>query len=792
MSGLHLLDFVGPRLGGRRARRGTHLHGAKEFGEEAGYQLSLLQPSAGVATLAPRSWSWVGRGAKYEVHEQASEATGSASASRALPVEALALLDVGDAPAMTAFFRPEGIALIGATADESKLGFGVVRNLLEGGYPGSVHLVGTKEGTLFSRPMYASVTEVPDPVDLAVILIPAPAVPPVLDACGRRGIRAVVISSGGFREVGTEGAALERQCLEIAARYRMRLLGPNCIGTIDTHVPLDTTFLPPPPPPSGNVAFVSQSGAICAAMIDWTRGQGFGFSRLVSLGNEADISETDMLDAFAEDPETKVIAMYLEGIVDGRRFVDVARTVDKPFIAFKVGRFDAGRKAASSHTGALAGEDVAYEAAFRRAGILRATSTEEMFDWARAFSNLPLPAGPGVAVLTNAGGPGVAASDAIEQYGMRMASLSSDTITLLEHLLPSAASANNPVDMLASASPEIYARSLEVLLEDTAVDAVMVILPPPPRYAAQDVVEALIPVIDEGSKPVVVALMGGGLIDEAANRLRAAKVPEYRFPSRAAGALGALYRHAVALDLDQSVCAIPESVDAAAAARVLAHSSGWLDPSSVTALMTAYGIPTAPSVRAENAALAAAAAEQIGYPVVVKLDSPDLPHKSDVGGVLLGLSDADGVRIGVETMLTKVRNARPGARIDGVVIQEMITDGQEVAIGVVRDPQFGPLVMYGSGGVDVESMGDVAFALAPVTCTDVDYLLGHTWAGRRLGGSRGQTRVDRDAVIDVMIRLGAMAVAHSEIAEVEINPLLARADGTVALDARVRVDACEA
>ncbi len=717
----------------------------------------------------------------------AGERRYSASTPRPLPAEALPSVDVGDAPAMTAFFRPEGIALIGATADESKLGFGVAENLLEGGYPGSVHLVGTREGTLFSRPMYASVTEVPDPVDLAIILIPAPAVPPVLDACGRRGIRAVVISSSGFREVGPEGAALEQRCLEIAARYDMRLLGPNCIGTIDTQVPLDTTFLPLPPPPVGNIAFVSQSGAICAVVIDWARGQGFGFSRLVSLGNEADISETDILGAFTGDPNTKVVTMYLEGIADGRRFVEVARAVDKPLVAFKVGRFDAGREAASSHTGALAGEDVAYEAAFRRAGILRSSSTEEMFDWARALSNLPLPAGPGVAVLTNAGGPGVAASDALELHGLRIASLSSETTMLLEDLLPRAASANNPVDILASASPELYARCLEVLLEDTAVDAVMVILPPPPRYAAEDVAEALIPVIEGGSKPVVVALMGHELIGEAANRLRAAKVPEYRFPSRAAGALGALYRHAAALDLDQSVCAVAESVDATTASRLLTHSTGWLDPSRVSALLAVYGIPAAPSARAENAASAAVAADEIGYPVVVKLDSPDLPHKSDVGGVLLGLSDADDVRVGVDTMLTRVRSAYPDARIDGVVIQAMVGDGQQIAIGVVRDPQFGPLLMFGSGGVDVENMGDVAFALAPVTCTDVNYLLGHTWAGRRLSGSRGQERVDRDAVIDVMVRLGAMVVAHPEIAEAEINPLLARSGGAVALDCRVRV-----
>ena len=686
---------------------------------------------------------------------------------------------------MSAFFRPEGIALIGATADESKLGFGVARNLLDGGYPGSVHLVGTKAGTLFDRPVYGSVSEVPDPVDLAVILIPAPAVPLVLEACGRRGIKAAVISSGGFREAGPEGAELEQECLEVAARYDIRLLGPNCIGTIDTHLPLDTTFLPPPAAPRGGVAFVSQSGAICAAVIDWSRGQGFGFSRLASVGNEADVSETDMLESLVQDPYTKTVTLYLESVVDGRRLVEVARGADKPIVAFKAGRFAAGRRAASSHTGALAGEDAAYDAAFRRAGILRALSTEQMFDWAKALASLPRLSGRRVAVLTNAGGPGVAAADALEQQGLELASFGASTVASLQRWLPSAASLENPVDMLASASPQVYARCLAALLKDAAVDAVLVILPPPPRHRAEDVAEAVIPIIKTSSKPVVIALMGQDLIREAADRFRQAGIPDYRFPARAAGALGALHRAAGVLESSE-VIDTPRIAEQAIV-KPVAGLDGWLGPDQANALLAAHGIPCIESTRAHDGTSAAETATELGFPVAAKVDSPEFTHKSDVGGVLLNLESAGEVRDRVDAMLSRIRRSHPETRVDGVTVQKMAPDGQEVAVGIVRDPQFGPLLMFGSGGVDVEGLGDVAFALSPVSSADLAHLFSATWAGRRLSGFRGAPSGDREGVGDVIVRLGGLMETHPEVLEVEINPLLVTTDAVTALDVRVRL-----
>ena len=357
---------------------------------------------------------------------------------------------------LTPFFNPRGVVVVGASTSPEKLGYGAARNLVYSGYNGAIHFVSQKTGELFNRPLYTDLSQVPDPVDLAILIVPAPATPETLEACGQRGIRAAIVVASGFREAGPEGAALEAHCLEVARKHGIRMVGPNCIGSLDTHLPLDTTFLAPPMPARGHIGFVSHSGAFCAAIIDWARNHGFGFSRLISLGNQADVNETDMLPVVAADEHTHVIVLYLEGVGDGKRFVDVAKEVTrkKPVIALKVGRFESGQRAAASHTGALAGSDTAYAAAFEKAGIFRADSAEEMFDWAQALAACPLPRGRNVAVLTNAGGPGVIAADALEVNGLHMADLSEETEKALAEMLPPAASVHNPVDMLASASPQ--------------------------------------------------------------------------------------------------------------------------------------------------------------------------------------------------------------------------------------------------------------------------------------------------------------------------------------------------
>jgi len=691
------------------------------------------------------------------------------------------------------FFAPQGIAVIGASRDPTKLGYGLARNLVQSGYTGAVHFVNPKGDELLGRPIYHQIADIPEPVDLALVLVPPQFVPQTLIDCGKRGIRAAIIATGGFRETGADGAALEKRCLEIAREYQIRLIGPNCIGVANTHLPMDTTFLQPPPPPPGDMAFISHSGAICAAVIDWVRGQGTGFSHLISLGNQADVNETDVLEPVAEDPHTKVLTMYLEGISNGRRFMETARRVtrQKPVIALKVGRFEAGKRAAASHTGALAGQEAAFDAAFQKAGVLRANTSEEMFYWARALAWCPLPQGRRIAILTNAGGPGVTASDALELNQLKLADLSPETNAALKAILPLAASTHNPVDMLASAPPEHYAQCLQALLADEGVDGVIVISPPPPASSAGAVTKAILPIIQMSDKPVILALMGDQLIQEGVAFARAAQVVEYRFPEWAASAMGALARYADWRRMPEEEALVFDDVQKEAAAKLLVgQPAGEFLPQEVAnGLLAAYGIPTVQPQLAESADEAVTLAEKMGYPVVLKVASPDISHKSDVGGVLLNLRDADAVREGYEAITERARLARPTARLEGAHVQRMLPPGQEVIVGVVSDPQFGPMVMFGSGGVEVEGLKDVTFALAPLSQREAEEMLAATWAGRKLNGFRSLPAADREAVMAILARLAQLALDFPQIAEIEINPVraLPGKGGAFAIDVRARL-----
>lgn len=703
------------------------------------------------------------------------------------------------ADSLIPFFAPRGVAVIGASSDPTKLGYGLARNLVQGNFKGAVHFVNPKGGSLFGRTIFPAISEAPDPLDLAILLIPAQAVPQALKDCGRRGLRAVIIGSGGFRETGPQGAALEDECLRIARSFDMRLIGPNCIGLIDTHLPIDATFLPPPGPLPGDVAFISHSGAICAAVIDWARGNSFGLSLLVSLGNQVDVNETDVLKPVAEDPFTKVLTLYLEGIRDGRRFVSEAARItrQKPVIALKVGRFAGGRRAVASHTGALAGQESAYNAAFRRAGVIRAETSEEMFDWARALAWCPPPKGRSIAILTNAGGPGVTGADALETHGMHLATLSETTFQQLRAELPPAASLANPVDMLASASPEQYARCLEILLDDPNVHGAMVILPPPPMFTAGAVARAIIPVIHHSEKPVIVALMGERLIQEAVEHLRAAHIPEYRFPERAASALAALTWRAEYLERLEQAPEPPLDLDGERARslfqtnRASLKPGNWLPVELLEELLACYGIQIPQSFLANSPAQAAEQARQLGFPVALKIASADIPHKSDVHGVLLNLWDKNAVALGYSQVIENAAQANPAAQITGVMVQRMLPAGQDLILGALQDPQFGPLVMFGAGGVEAEQLKDTAFALAPMNNEEADYIIESTWAGRRLSGYRNLPPADRGAVSRALLRFSFFAADFPELAEVEINPLRALADGqgAFALDLRARLNA---
>lgn len=693
---------------------------------------------------------------------------------------------------LTPFFQPKGIVLSGISQDPGKLGYALARNLVKSGYQGAIHFVNPRGGRLFDREIFSSITAVPDPVDLAVLLVPPAAILKAVEETAARGIKAAIIATGGFKETGAEGAALEEQVAELAKRHGIRFIGPNCVGLIDTHYPLDTTFLQPPGPPAGEIAFLSHSGAICAAVIDWIRGQGGGLSHLVSLGNQTDVSETDVLPEVAKDAHTRVVTLYLESVKDGRRFIETAARVtrEKPVVALKVGRFESGRRAAASHTGALAGQEAAYDAAFEKCGVLRANTTEEMFQWARALAWCPPLIGRRIAVLTNSGGPGVTAADALEQNGLKLAALSESTCAGLKSILPPAASLHNPVDMLASAVPEQFSGSLKLLLEDDGVDGVIVISPPPPPSTIGAVVKAMLPVVQShADKPVLFTLMGSEQIGEGVSLLHAAQLPDYRFPEAAASAMGALNRY---YEWRRSECdsARPIRVKGRAALLERANSAadGWLPADDVLDLLNGYSISFNGIHLAQTADEAIRLAKRLEGKVVLKLASPDIAHKSDIGGVLVGLQTAEEVRNGFATILERAKTSRPNARIEGVHVQKLAPAGQEVICGFVRDPQFGPLVMFGSGGVEVEGLKDVAFGLSPLTRAEAERMIDSTWAGKKLNGFRSIPACDRAAVVDVLLKISQLAEDLPAIQELEINPLrvLAPGQGALAIDTRVK------
>lgn len=682
--------------------------------------------------------------------------------------------------ALSAFFRPNGVALIGASRDPAKLGYAVLRNLLEHGYTGPVYPVNPKAKEILGVRCYPSVSDVPDPVELVVIIAPAPATPEIMQQVGQRGIHAAIIISGGFSEIGPQGAALENQIIEIARRYGIRIIGPNCVGVIDTHTGLDTTFVPDMPKP-GVITFVSQSGAVCGGVIDWASGAGIGLSRIITLGNQADLTETDILEILADDDNTRVIAMYLEGVDDGRRFVDVARSISmrKPIVAIKVGYTEAGRQAAASHTGALAGTDHAYRAAFRHAGIIRVPHLEALFDAAISLAHQPLPRGERVAILTNAGGPGAMASDALQAHGLRMASLTDETQFVLRQFLQPHACVSGPVDMLGGADEHDYARALDALLQDPGVDAVLVINVPQALVPAVRIVREIADIVHRfqaapgGGKPVMTCLIGDVSLPEAIEFMRQAELPLFPFPERAMAALGAMVQRRKWLE------APPEIADF----RLPIADSDF--QSAIYNLQSR--IPTLPMKLARSANEAARTAQEIGFPVALKIASPDISHKSDVGGVEVGLSTPAAVRAAFKRMMENVRRARPNARIEGVTVQAMARPGREVIVGAVRDPQFGPLVMFGSGGVYVELLKDVSFRLAPVARREAEAMIEETLAGKLLAGLRGQPPADKPAVADVIVAVSELIAADKRITEMDLNPLIVyeAGQGAVAVDVRI-------
>jgi acetyl coenzyme A synthetase (ADP forming)-like protein len=691
---------------------------------------------------------------------------------------------------LEAFFTPQSVAVIGAARKPGKLGYGVLSNILQYGYSGKVYPINPKAEEILGLKSYPSVLEVPDPVELAIIVIPNKFVPQVMEECGKKGVKGTIIISAGFREAGMEGIKLERQVLDIAKQYGIRIVGPNCLGIISTHTPLNASFAAGMPP-KGGIAFMSQSGALCTAILDWALSEEIGFSQFVSLGNKADVDEVDLLQAWEKDENSRVIIVYMEGLKDGQKFMKVAREVTQhtPVVAVKSGNTAAGSRAVSSHTGTLAGSERAYEAAFQQTGVLRANSIEHLFDYSLAFAYQPPLKGRSIAIVTNAGGPGIMATDALERSGMKLATLQPETIETLRQGLPAAANVFNPIDVIGDALADRYAHALKAALADKNVDGVIVILTPQVYTQIEETAEVVGRLAAAQDKPVLGSFMGQQKVGPGIKILNRHSIPNYVFPERAVGAFEAMaefwergqrpapqYEH---FQVDQET--VRQVFD-----RVRGEGRLALGDAESREIMEAYGLRIPRSILAKNADEAVAAAENIGYPVVMKIASPDILHKSDIGGVRLNIRDADQVRDFFDLLIYRAQRYMADARIWGVLIQEMAARGKEVIIGVNRDPQFGPLLMFGLGGIYVEVLQDVTFRIAPVSRQEATEMIDEIRSYHLLRGVRGEKPADLKAIIDTILRVSQLVTDFPEIVEMDINPLTVYDEGrgAVAVDMR--------
>lgn len=689
------------------------------------------------------------------------------------------------------FSNPRAVAVIGASRDPSKLGYAILSNIIQYGFSGDVYPINPKADEILGLACYPSVLDVEGPIDLAVIVVPHQFVARTLQECGQKAIKGAIIISAGFREAGLDGVRRERELSAIAKEYGIRLIGPNCLGVIDTHGPLNASFAAGMPP-TGEIAFMSQSGALCTAILDWALAKNIGFSRFVSLGNKVDIDEVDLLEAWEQDPHTKVILLYTEGLTDGQRFIEVARRVTKntPVVAIKSGTTSAGSRAVSSHTGSLAGSEQAYRAAFSQAGVMRAESIEEMFDFSLAFSYQPLLKGDRVAIVTNAGGPGIMATDALERAGLQMASLSSETIATLQTGLPAASNIYNPVDVLGDALADRYGLALEAIVKDDDVHGVMVILTPQVMTQIEETAEVVGQIAAQYDKPVVGCFMGEAKVGIGIGVLNRYRVPNYAFPERAANALRAMVDYNCWREtppMQMPVFEVDKEQVRNLFDRIRDEGRLSIGDAEARQVMEAYGLPVPQSRLASTAEEAVRFAEEIGFPVVLKIASPDILHKTDIGGIKLDVRTPADVRDAFDLLTYRAMRYMPDAELWGCQVQEMVGGGREVILGMNRDPQFGPLMMFGLGGIYVEALKDVTFRIAPFSRDEARAMLTEIRAVNLLRGVRGEPPADLEAIENVLLRLSQLVIDFPEIVEMDINPLIVfeKGRGAISVDMRL-------
>jgi len=706
------------------------------------------------------------------------------------PEDLSAMKQVDTVPSLNAIFSPRSVAVIGASRNRNSLGFALLHNLVFGQFNGAIFPVNPHAGAIHSLKAYPSVGDIPDPVDLAVVMVPRKLVMGVVEECLEKGIQGLVVITAGYSETGAEGLELERQLRATVREGGARMIGPNCMGVINTDpdVHLDATFSPTPAR-RGSIGFVSQSGALGVAILNAAADLGLGLTQFVSMGNKADVSGNDMVEFWEDDPSTKVICMYLESFGNPRRFTQIAKRVSrkKPILIVKSGRTAEGARAASSHTGAIAGADVPVSAFLEQCGVLRANTIEELFAIAKALDRCPLTAGKRVAILTNAGGPAIMATDACVNLGLEIAEFSEPTLEALAAFLPPEASLANPVDMIASATPEGYSKALEAILGDERVDMVMVINVRPLLTNPIDVMQKVGEAVRGQDKPVVAVMMATEEFHDEV-RGRTDLPPVYEFPESAARALAQLYRYSAwrQRPVDE---AIPEfEVDDAAVTEILAQQGeGYLPDHLAFRVLELYGIPIAKWREVTGSVDASVAAEGIGYPVVVKAVGPELVHKSDLGAVKIDLRSASELEEAIQEIRASLKTA--GVESKGFLLQELGRGGHEVIFGITTDPRFGPLLMFGLGGKYVEVLRDVRFGVLPLAPLEAREMIRGIQGFPLLEGVRGEARADLELLEEVLLRIAQLAERHPRIQELDINPFVAAADrdAAKALDVRIRV-----
>ena len=696
-------------------------------------------------------------------------------------------------------FDPESIAVIGASDTEGSVGYSLVKNLTQKGFEGKVYPVNIKKEEILGIKAYKTVGEIQEKVDLAIIATPANTVPLIVEECGKAGIVGIIIVSAGFKEIGQEGKELENRIWEIKRKYNLRIIGPNCLGIIRPSIKLNATFSNKIPKP-GNIAVISQSGALGAAMLDWAIHENIGFSNFVSIGSMIDVDFGDLIDYFGNDPQTKSILMYVEGITQARKFMSAARHFarTKPIIVVKAGKFSESAKAAASHTGALTGSDMTYNAAFRRAGIVRVEHIGDLFNCAEVLGVQPLPRGPRLAIVTNAGGPGVMTADALIAEGGKLAKLDSKTIIELDKVLPPFWSRGNPIDILGDAKSDRYEAVLNACMKDDNIDGLLIIYTPQGVADPTKIAKSITKMVKKRgcSKPILTSFMGYEEVDEANKFLNQNNIPTYSTPEQGIKTYMYMYQYSRNLELlYQTPEELPvDSVPPKRPINVIIKDAAKqnreiLTETEAKKLLENYHIPIVKTIIAKNEDEAIAAASQIGYPVVLKILSTQIVHKSDIKGVILDISCKDELLDSYRAVMQRAKEKMPNAEIQGVTIQPMISKtGYEVILGAQTDTLFGPVVMFGMGGVGVEIFKDVTFGLPPLNQTLARRMMEETKVYKILEGFRNMPPANLKLVEEIIVRFSQMLIDFPQIKEVDINPLFVNEEEAIALDARIVID----